>query len=170
MHAGETITSPPTGQTLTFLATAQETAGALLRIEARFEAGAFIPPHVHRAQEERFEVRDGGGEFFVGRRRRRVGPGDTLTIAAGRAHAFRTTGGCGARLIAELRPALDAEEVFAKLFALGRAGKVNRLGAPSVRTTAKLMHQHPAAFFFLPLLPATAQLALTRPFATGGPA
>ena len=170
MQAGDTVTSPPTGQSLTFLATARETAGALLRIDARFEPGAFIPPHFHRAQEERFVVRDGEGEFLVGRRRRRVGPGDTVTIPARRTHAFRATGGDGARLIAELRPALDAEEVFAKLFALGVAGKVNRLGAPSLRTAARLMHQHPEAFFFLPWLPAAAQLALTRPFATGGPA
>lgn len=165
MQAGETIASPPTGQSLTFLATAQDTDGELLRIEARFAPGAFIPPHLHRYQEERFEVLDGEGEFLVGRRRRRVRPGDTLTIPVGRPHAFRTTGERGARLVAELRPALDSEEVFAKLFALGRAGKVNRLGAPSVRATAKLMHRHPDAFFFLPVLPVPAQLALTRPLA-----
>ncbi len=169
MPAGQTITSPPTGQSLTFLATAQETAGELLRIEARFEPGALIPPHVHRCQEERFEVLDGEGEFVVGRRRQRVSPGDTLTVPAGRPHAFRETADRGARLVAELRPALDTEEVFAELFALGRAGKVNRLGAPSLRTTARLMHRHPDAFFFLPLLPAAAQLALTRPLA-GRPA
>ena len=168
MHAGETIVSPPTGQALTFLATASETAGELLRIEARFEPGAFIPPHRHRRQEERFEVLEGEGEFVVGARRRRVGPGDTLTIPAGRAHAFRTTGDRGARLIAELRPALDTEDVFAELFALGRAGKVNRLGAPSPRATARLMHAHPDAFFFLPVLPVVAQLALARPLAAGG--
>ena len=167
MHAGQTITSPPTGQSLTFLATARDTAGDLLRIEVRFEPGAFIPPHLHRRQEERFEVLEGEGEFLVGRRRRRVRPGDTLTIPAGRAHAFRTTGARGARLVAELRPALDTEEVFAELFALGRAGRVNRLGAPSLRTTAKLMHRHAEAFFFLPVLPVAAQLALTRPLAAG---
>ena len=169
MHAGETIGNPPIGQTLTFLATATETGGELLRFEARLDAGAFIPPHVHRGQVERFEVLDGEGEFVVGRRRHRVGPGDTVTVPARRGHAFRTTGDRGARLIAELRPALDSEDVFAALFALGRAGRVNRLGAPSARATATLMHRHPDAFFFLPLVPAAAQLALARPLAARGP-
>lgn len=165
MRTGETIINPPTGQSLTFLATAEDTAGELLRLEARFERGAFIPPHIHRCQEERFTMLDGEGEFVVGRRRLRVQAGDTVAVPARRPHAFRTTGDHGARLIAELRPALDTEEVFAALFALGRAGRVNRLGAPSARATATLMHRHPDTFFFLPLLPVAAQLALARPFA-----
>jgi len=165
LRAGETITSPPTGQTLTFLATAQDSAGEVLRLDARFARGAVIPPHIHRCQEERFTVLEGQGEFVVGRRRRRVRAGDTVTVPARRGHAFRATGSDGARLIAELRPALDTEEVFAALFALGRAGRVNRLGAPSARATATLMHRHPDSFFFLPVLPVAAQLALARPLA-----
>lgn len=165
MRTGETITSPPTGQSLTFLTTAEDSGGEVLRLEARFERGAFIPPHVHRWQEERFTVLDGEGEFVVGRRRRRVRAGDTITVPARRGHAFRTTGESGARLIAELRPALDTEELFAALFALGRAGRVNSLGAPSARAMATLMHRHPDSFFFLPLLPAAVQLALARPLA-----
>lgn len=166
MRTGETIASPPIGQTFTFLATAEETDGELLRFDARLEPGAFMPPHVHRRQEERLEVLEGEGEFVVGRRRRRVGPGDTLTVPARRGHAFRTLGG-GARLVAELRPALDTEELFAALFALGRAGRVNRLGAPGPRDVATLMHRHPEAFFFLPVIPPAAQLALARPLAAG---
>ncbi len=165
MRSGDTIASPPIGQSFTFLATAEETQGELLRLEARLEPGAFIPPHVHRCQEERFEVLEGEGEFLVGRKRRRVGPGDALTVPARRAHAFRTLGG-GARLVAELRPALDTAELFAALFALGRAGRVNRLGAPGPREVATLMHRHPDAFFFLPVIPPAAQLALSRPFGT----
>jgi quercetin dioxygenase-like cupin family protein len=164
MRSGDTIASPPVRQSFTFLATAEETGGEVLRFDARLGPGSFMPPHVHRRQEERFDVLEGEGEFLVGRRRRRVGPGDTLTVPARRAHAFRTLGG-SARLIAELRPALDTEELFAALFALGRAGRVNRFGAPGPRKVATLMHRHPDAFFFLPVIPPAAQLALARPLA-----
>jgi len=164
VRSGETIASPPIGQSLRFLATTEETRGERLRFEASLEPGSFMPPHIHRFQEERLEVLEGEGEFLFGRRRRRVGPGDTLTVPARRAHAFRTLGG-SARLIAELRPALDTEEVFAALFALGRAGRINRFGAPSARQAATLMHRHPDAFFFLPVIPPGAQLALARPLA-----
>ena len=157
-----TIESPPTGQALTFLATGADTDGELLRLEARLAPGAFIPPHVHLAQEERFEVLEGQGTFHVGARRIAAGPGDTLTVAARRAHAFRTTGDRELRVIAELRPALDTQEVFEALFALGAAGQVNRLGAPRPRVTAELMLRHPEAFFYLPGIPAGVQRAVAR--------
>ena len=157
-----TITSPPTGQELTFLATAQETGGELLRVEARLAPGALIPPHIHLRQEERFEVLDGEGTWYVGARRVRAGAGARLTVAARKGHAFRNTGDRELRVIAELRPALDTEQVFEALFAFGAAGRVNRLGAPSPSATAALMLRHPEAFFYLPAIPARAQRAAAR--------
>jgi quercetin dioxygenase-like cupin family protein len=157
-----TIVSPPVGQSLTFLATAAETGGEMLRLEARLRPGAFVPPHRHLAQEERFEVLAGRGTFHVGARRVRAEPGDRVVIAARRSHAFRNGGDEELRVIAELRPALDAQSVFEALFALGAAGRVNRLGAPAPSVTAELMLRHPDAFFYLPGLPVRLQRALAR--------
>ena len=141
-NGSRTLTSPPIGQALTFLATAAQNEGELLRFEARLAPGSVIPQHVHLAQEERFEVLDGEGTWYVGARRVPAGPGATLAVPARRGHAFRNTGDRELRVIAELRPALDTEAVFEALFALGAAGRVNRLGAPAPSTTAALMLRH----------------------------
>src|SRR5207247_5416826 len=53
------ITDPLTGQRLTFLETAADTAGRSLRAEVRLEPDGFVPRHVHLRQHERLEVLTG---------------------------------------------------------------------------------------------------------------
>jgi len=64
-----------------------------------------------------------------------------------------------------MQPALRAEEVFERLFSLGAAGKVNRLGAPSPRETARLVREFRDEFFYLSPIPVAVQrlLAGARP-------
>lgn len=163
--AGLTLESPKIGQAITFLRTWKDTDGAELVIEALMRPGAFMPPHVHIHQEERFDVLEGVGTFRVKGRKVTAGPGDEVFIPAGTAHRFRNRSDYNVRVRATLRPALRTEDLFERLFRLGSQGRVNRLGAPRPWVTAALIREFRDEFFYLAHIPVTLQrlLAGTRP-------
>jgi mannose-6-phosphate isomerase-like protein (cupin superfamily) len=162
---GTTIESPRIGQTITFIRTAADTAGAELVIEARMRPGAFMPPHVHLLQEEDFEVLDGTGTFKVAGKKILAGPHEHVHVGAGVAHRFRNASPTDVHIRGTLRPALRTEDLFECLFRLGAAGHVNRLGAPNPWTTAALIREFREEFFYLAGVPIALQrlLAGTRP-------
>lgn len=163
--AGLTLESPRIGQTITFVRTAEDSAGAELVIEAVMRPGAFMPPHRHLHQEESFEVLTGTGTFTVAGQRIVAGPGGQVHVATGLAHRFRNRSDTDVRIRATLRPALRTEDLFARLFQLGSEGRVNKLGAPSPRKTAALIREFRDEFFYLAGIPVSLQrlLAGTRP-------
>jgi quercetin dioxygenase-like cupin family protein len=162
---GSTIESSKIGQTITFLATARDTDGAELVIEARMRPGAFIPSHRHLRQQETFEVLAGTGTFTVAGARIVARAGERFDIPAGVAHRFRNRSRQDVRVRATLRPALRTEELFERLFRLGAQGKVNKLGAPGPLATARLIREFRDEFFYLALVPVWLQrtLAGSRP-------
>lgn len=162
---GQTIVSPPIGQSLTFLETRESTGGARLSVEATLAAGSRIPDHVHLHQEERFAGLEGEVTFWVRGRRTVLEPGMELVIPPRTRHRVRNQSGEPARVRATLSPALRSEELFEALFALGAAGKVNRLGAPSPRRTARLLREHRDDFFYLARVPPALQRAILLPLA-----
>jgi quercetin dioxygenase-like cupin family protein len=160
-----TIESPKIGQTITFLATARDTGGAELVIEARLRPGAFMPPHRHLHQDEMFEVLAGTGTFTVAGQRIVAQAGERVHIPTGVAHRFRNRSDEDVHVRATLRPALRTEELFERLFRLGAQGKVNKLGAPGPLTTARLIREFRDEFFYLAAVPVWLQriLAGARP-------
>lgn len=162
---GLTIESPKIGQTITFLATAGDTDGAELVIEAGMRPGAFMPPHRHLHQDETFEVLAGIGTFAVAGRAVTAYTGETVQVTAGMAHGFRNRSDRDVRLRATMRPALRTEDLFERLFRLGAQGRVNRLGAPGPLITARLIREFRDEFFYLAPFPVPLQriLAGARP-------
>jgi quercetin dioxygenase-like cupin family protein len=162
---GTTIESPKIGQTITFLATARDTGGAELMIEARMRPGAFMPPHRHLWQEETFEVLAGAGTFTVAGERIIARSAERVHVPTGVAHRFRNRSREDVLLRASLRPALRTEELFEQLFRLGAKGRVNKLGAPSPLTTGRLIRDFRDEFFYLASVPVWLQrmLAGARP-------
>jgi quercetin dioxygenase-like cupin family protein len=118
------------------------------------------PLHVHREQEERFEVLEGALAYRLGRRRGILRPGDTLIVPPRTPHAFRNDTDGDARFVAEFRPALRVRAFFEELFALARDGHTDARGLPSPRVAARLMREYPAEFFYLPYVPVAAQRAI----------
>jgi quercetin dioxygenase-like cupin family protein len=163
--SGLTIGSPKIGQTITFLRTAQDTAGAELVIHARMRPGAFMPPHRHLHQEETFEMLEGTGTFHVAGRKIVATAGERVRIAGGVAHRFRNGSGDDVVVRATLRPAMRTENLFEQLFRLGAQGKVNKLGAPAPLTTTRLIREFRDEFFYLAGVPVWLQrlLAGARP-------
>lgn len=164
-HAQQQIESPTAGQAITFLQTAAETDGEVLVMEAVLAPGARVPLHVHPAQEERFIVEEGRPFFRVGNAPVRAEPGQMLVAPRYVPHRFHNDTAARVRLHVELRPALRTAELFEALFALDRAGRLNRFGAPNPRVTATLAREHGDGFFWLGRIPIALQRALLAPLA-----
>jgi quercetin dioxygenase-like cupin family protein len=106
------------GFRLRLVATATETAGELLEMEATYGGTGQLPPeHIHPRQNERFEVLDGTMRTIIGGTKRRYGPGETFEVPAGTPHQMTAEG--PARLRWEVRPALRTAEFFQRLYGDG---------------------------------------------------
>lgn len=132
--AGDVIENPATGQRLTFLATARDTAGEVFRAEGAFPPGGFAGvEHIHPHQDEHFEVLAGRAAFQVDGRERVLGAGETIDVPAATKHTFRNAGDDEMRVLFEFRPALDSTERFYELyFAFAQESRVNAKAMPGL--------------------------------------
>ena len=131
VRVGDVIENPITGERMTFIRTARETGGELLRIDMAVRAGGFVPgEHIHPHQEERFEISRGDMAVRIGGVERRYGPGETVTISAGTPHVWWNSGGDELRVLVEFRPAGRFADFITTFFALARTGRTNGRGIP----------------------------------------
>jgi quercetin dioxygenase-like cupin family protein len=128
---GETINNPVSGEQITFLQTAADTAGEKLEFELALSPDGHVPgAHVHPEQEERFHVLEGTMKFRMGLRRVVAEAGDTVIVPAGRVHRFANGGDTTARCRVEVVPALDMEQLLETTVELALEGNVTRNGMP----------------------------------------
>ena len=138
-RADHEIRNPRTGQRMRFLRTAADTDGELLQIETvNPPTGVPEPVHVHPRQESRVEVIAGTLRFVVDGEERLLGPGDTITIPAGRPHQFVNDGEEDAVAVGDFRPALRTAEFFEVLFDLAERDELDENGMPSLLRLAVL--------------------------------
>jgi mannose-6-phosphate isomerase-like protein (cupin superfamily) len=132
--AGDVIENPATGQRLTFLATARDTAGEVFRAEGAFPPGAFAGvEHIHPHQDEHFEVLAGRAAFQVDGEERVLGAGETIDVPRGTTHTFANAGDEEMRVLFEFRPALDSTDRFYELyFAFAQEGRVDANAMPGL--------------------------------------
>lgn len=128
----DVIENPITGERITFLDTAEDTDGALLRADFSLKPGGFLPGgvHTHPYQEERFEVTSGALGVRVGRRKHVLKPGQAVVVPPGVIHSWWNAGAGQMEGVVEFRPALDMEGVFESSFALARDGRLSEKGLP----------------------------------------
>ena len=92
-EVGDVISNPAARMTLRFLQTAASTDGALLEMEATYEAGSVKPPaHSHPAQDERFEIRSGTMRARIQGAERDLRAGEEIEIPADTVHALWNAG------------------------------------------------------------------------------
>ena len=138
-QASREIVNPRTGQRMTFLQTAHDTNGALLRIETINPPNqAAEPGHVHPLQESRTEVLSGTLHCSIDGRVQVLRAGEVLTIPANTPHHVWNEGAEDVRAIQEFRPALQSEHFFRVWFGLARDGKLDEQGMPSLLHLAVL--------------------------------
>jgi mannose-6-phosphate isomerase-like protein (cupin superfamily) len=130
-YSGQTIENPVSGERITFLQTARDTAGEVLEFELELTPDGHVPgAHVHPAQEERFHVVEGTMKFRRGLRRVVASAGETVVVPAGTVHRFANAGEGVARCRVEVVPALDMEHLLETTVELALEGNVTRTGMP----------------------------------------
>ena len=123
------IEDPVLRQRLDFRRTTDEDGGEVLHVEMWVDPGGGVPPHIHPAMEERFEVLEGTPSFLAGRKWRTASPGETVVAPAGVRHAYRNKGERTAHIVCHARPPSTLQEFLEETTALGRAGKFTRRGS-----------------------------------------
>ena len=130
-HAGQVLENPISGEKITFIRTAADTDGELLEIELELTPDGAVPgAHVHPEQEERFEIVEGTMAFRMGLKRIVAGPGEVVTVPAGKVHAFKNAGDETAKVRVQVRPALAMEQLFETTVALAEDGRTTAKGMP----------------------------------------
>jgi quercetin dioxygenase-like cupin family protein len=130
-YAGQTIENPVSGERITFIQTSADTDGELLEIELALSPDGAVPgAHIHPEQEERFEIVEGTISFRMGLKKVVAGPGDVVTVPAGKVHAFKNAGEDTAKVRVQVRPALAMEQLFETTVALAEDGRTTAKGMP----------------------------------------
>jgi quercetin dioxygenase-like cupin family protein len=113
VDATEVIENPLSGERITILRRDGGLGGDALVWELVLAPGGRVPSsHAHPNQQECFHVTDGELAFRVGRRRLRVGRGQSVIVPAGRVHHFANHGRVSARVRVETTPALEMEAML----------------------------------------------------------
>src|ERR1700712_4926713 len=130
-YAGQTIENPVSGEKIPFIQTSADTDGELLEIELELTPDGAVPgAHIHPEQEERFEIVEGTMAFRMGMKKIVAGPGEVVTVPAGKIHAFKNAGEETARVRVQIRPALAMETLFETTVALAEDGRTTGNGMP----------------------------------------
>jgi mannose-6-phosphate isomerase-like protein (cupin superfamily) len=138
-HAGEVIENPTTGETVTFLVTASESEGTLLRLEMT-SSQASAPAHQHPRLTERWDLQEGTARVHVGGAEQVLVAPAKLEFPRGTAHDFRTDGPI--RVTVDYEPAGGFESFLETIYALARDGKTDAKGMPNLLQSAVIARAH----------------------------
>ena len=167
-YTGGIIEDPVTKQQITFLKTARDTDGELLRFEVRMAPRGFIPRHRHPIQQERVEVVSGTLRFRIRGRERSLESGETLVVNPGEAHEVHNESDEVAIFVVENRPALKTERGLEIIFGLAKEGKTNQNGRPKNLLQRQIIAYDCINEVALPGIPLVVQRAVVAPLAALG--
>ena len=167
-YAGQVLNNPISGEQITFNRTAADTDGEYLEIELRLATDGKVPgTHVHPEQEERFEVLAGRMSFRMGLKTIDAGPGEVVTVPAGKAHKFANAGDGEAVARVTVTPALRMEDLFETAAELAHDGRVMESGMPKPLDLALFVREFKREVRG-PLSPGALQRAMLAPLARIG--
>ncbi len=128
-HPGDVVEAPLLGARATFLETAEQTNGELLRVEVVLPPGFSVSEHVHPTQEERHKVVRGTLRARVGGQQRDYVEGEMAIGPAGVAHAWgNPSDGEDLCIVSEHRPALHMEALLEGGFTIARDLQADKKG------------------------------------------
>ena len=142
-YAGHTIENPISGECITFTQTSADTGGELLAFHMTLSTDGHVPgAHVHPEQEERFEIVSGTMKFRMSGKKIVAGPGEVVTVPAGKIHAFKNAGDDTAKVRVQVRPALQMEQLFETTVALADDGRTTSKGMPKPLDLALFVREY----------------------------
>jgi len=143
VDVGDVIENPVTGERITFVRTSEQTGGALAELDLELSPTAFLAAeHIHRSQEEKFQVLEGRILLRCRGEESMCGPGETVVVPSGNPHAWAPHGGAAARVRITFTPGNGIEKFFDEFFRLAREGRVNSKGMPPLPVSARLGLAH----------------------------
>ena len=166
-YAGKLIEDPISKQRITFLKTARDTFGEILRFEVCMASGGFMNRHMHPTQQERVEVLSGTVRFRIRSRERNLASGQALVVNPGEAHEVHNQSGADAVLVIEVRPALKTERGLEIIFGLAIEGKTNHGRPRNVLQRAIIAYEYMNEVA-LPGIPLVVQRTTVAPLAALG--
>jgi quercetin dioxygenase-like cupin family protein len=128
------ITNPVTGEALTWLVTARQSGGRLVKAEIRVHGagrGARLP-HAHPSARETFTVVRGRMAIEHDGRVTVLQPGESLTVAPGIEHAWWNARAGELCFHVEVSPPGRYEELTEVGFRWAREGRLNACGDPGL--------------------------------------
>jgi len=100
-------------------------------LEVRVPPDMIRPPlHLHRGQQESFEIRHGQVTVQAGREQHALGPGDRFAVAPATPHTWWNSGPDEAVLLAEFRPPGQMQSFFETFCGMAAEGRCNSQGSP----------------------------------------
>lgn len=143
VRAGDAIENPVSGERITFVRTSEQTGGALAEMDLELSPAAFLAAeHIHRSQEEKFEVVEGRILLRCAGVETVSGPGESVVVPPGSPHSWAPYGGAGARVRLTFTPGAGIEQFFDDFFRLARERRMNAKGMPPLTTSARLGLAH----------------------------
>ena len=128
---GEIITNKITGETITWLATAQDTNGQYLAMDLKVQPlGLAAVNHIHPDQDEYFLIKKGTIKMQLGSETKMLNAGDRIVVPKGIPHQWwnpSTTDNLEMELT--FKPALTTEIFFEQFFGLCNDNKNNPDGS-----------------------------------------
>jgi hypothetical protein len=141
--AGQTIHNPITGETLTFVVTAADSDGKLLRVDVTAAPHKAGPPlHVHRGFVEKYDVQEGLVHVRLHGRVHAIEPRHPFEVPRGEPHTFWIEGDEPARMVVDFEPAGTYEFFLETLYGLAEDGKTNAKGEPNLLQMAVIGREH----------------------------
>ncbi len=167
-YAGQTISNPISGETITFRECAADTNGEYLAFDMTLSVDGHVPgAHVHPAQEERFEIVSGTMKFRMNGKKIVAGPGETVVVPAGARHKFANGGDEEVQVRVTVTPAMKMEDLLENTIALATEGNTNRKGMPKPIHLALFVREYENEVR-APFPPAPVVRALMAPLAAIG--
>jgi quercetin dioxygenase-like cupin family protein len=147
VHAGDEIGNPVTGEQFTVLRSTADTNGELMDgIISLAPRSPGPPAHVHPVIEERLKVVSGTLKVALRGEERTLREGDEVAITPGTPHRLWNDADEEVRFEAVIEPALRMETLIETLFGLGRDGKLNKTGRPSILQSAIILDEYSEEF------------------------
>jgi quercetin dioxygenase-like cupin family protein len=147
---GDVLEHPAFGVRITFLETAEQTNGDLLRVEVVLPPHFSMSEHVHPRQEERHQVLSGTLRARVAGQQRDYYAGEQAVGPPGVPHAWRNPSDHESlRIVSEHRPVLHMELMLEAGSAIARDFATNKKGAlKHLLRMAVLMDEIKTDFYF----------------------
>jgi quercetin dioxygenase-like cupin family protein len=145
-----TIQDATSGETITFLETADESGGDRVVMEVTLAPGAFVPLHAHPAKEV-FDGLEGQLRFQLEGQSVEFGPGSTLTALPGKVHGFRNASRTPVTLHVVATPGAQVEYGLRVKIAMFQDGAFSSAGRPKdLLLAAVVLHD---SELYMPPLP-----------------